>query len=63
RGRVMNGRARKRLPWTYYKALGWGGKRVDEERARNIVRRVGLDAASDHGDTPLTVAEGSGARG
>jgi ankyrin repeat protein len=52
----VNGRARKRLPWTYYEALGWGGKRVDEERARGIVRRVGLDAASDHGDTPLTVA-------
>jgi ankyrin repeat protein len=49
-------RARKRLPWTYYEALGWGGKRVDEEGARSIVRRVGLDAASDHGDTPLTVA-------
>jgi ankyrin repeat protein len=52
----MNERARKRLPWTYYDALGWGGKHVDEERACNIVRRVGLDAANDHGDTPLTVA-------
>jgi ankyrin repeat protein len=52
----MSGRARKRLPWTYYESLGWGGKRVDEERARSIVRRVGLDAASDLGDTPLTVA-------
>jgi ankyrin repeat protein len=49
-------RGRKRLPWTYYEALGWGGKRIDEERARGIVRRVGLDAANDHGDTPLTVA-------
>ncbi|VTS07568.1 ankyrin repeat domain-containing protein [Tuwongella immobilis] len=47
--------ARKRLPWTYFEALGWGGKRVDEERARGIVRRVGLDATND-GDTPLTVA-------
>jgi ankyrin repeat protein len=54
--RAMAERTRKRLPWTYYEALGWGGKRLDEERARSIVRRVGLDAASDHGDTPLTVA-------
>ena len=52
----MSGPVRKRLPWTYYEALGWGGKRVDEMRARGIVRRVGLHAASDHGDTPLTVA-------
>jgi ankyrin repeat protein len=52
----MSGRPRKRLPWTYYQALGWGGKRLDEERARKIVRRVGLDAASNLGDTPLTVA-------
>src|SRR5262249_15923192 len=41
-------------------ALGWGGKRVDEQRARKIVERVGLDAASDHGDTPLTAAAGLG---
>jgi ankyrin repeat protein len=59
----MNGRARKRLPWTYYEALGWHGKRVDEERARDIVRRVGLDAASDLGDTPLTVAAELGREG
>lgn len=52
----MSGRVRRRLPWTYHKTLGWGGKRVDEERARDIVRRVGLDASNDHGDTPLTVA-------
>ena len=59
----MSGRARKRLPWTYYEALGWGGKRVDEERAQGIVRRVGLDAANDHGDTPLTVASKMGSVG
>ena len=53
---MMTTRPRKRLPWTYYQALGWGGKRLDEARARKIVERVGLDAANDHGDTPLTVA-------
>jgi ankyrin repeat protein len=52
----MTSQPRKPLPWTYYEALGWGGKRVDEARARKIVERVGLDAANDHGDTPLTVA-------
>src|SRR5687768_9743109 len=52
----MTNQKRKKLPWTYNEALGWGGKRVDEERARGIVRRVGLNAANDHGDTPLTVA-------
>jgi hypothetical protein len=36
--------------------LGWGGKLLDEPRARKIVERVGLDAANEHGDTPLTVA-------
>jgi hypothetical protein len=54
-GVAVNGRARKRLPWTYFEVLGWGGKRVDEERAHGIVRWVGLDAVND-GDTPLTVA-------
>jgi ankyrin repeat protein len=59
----MIGRDRKRLPWTYREALGYGGKRLDEERARNIVRRVGLDATNDLGDTPLTVAAELGQAG
>ena len=50
-----SGGERKRLPWTYFEALGWGGKRIDEVRARAIITRVGLDATND-GDTPLTVA-------
>ena len=52
----MNRRSRKRLPWTYFDSLGWGGKRVDEDKARAIVRRVGLEATSELGETPLTVA-------
>ena len=59
----MTTKPRKRLPWTYYEALGWGGKHLDEARARKIVERVGLDSASDHGDTPLTVAEVLGRTG
>jgi len=46
----------KRLPYTFQEALGYGGHKVDIEKALKIVERVGVNVISDLGKTPLMVA-------
>jgi len=46
----------KILPSTFQKSLGYGGKKVDEEKAIKILHRVGVDAVSSLDETPIEVA-------
>lgn len=46
----------KKLPYTFQEALGYGGKKIDEEKAFKIVQRVGIDAVNDLDETPLMIS-------
>jgi len=46
----------KKLPYTFREALGYGGKKINEDKALKIVQRVGIDAINDLGETPLTIS-------
>jgi len=46
----------KKLPYTFQEALGYGGKKINEEKALKILKRVGIDAVSDLEETPLEIA-------
>lgn len=49
----------KKLPFTFQESLGYGGKKIDEDKAVKILQRVGIDAIGVNG-TPIEVAAYSG---
>jgi len=46
----------KKLPYTFQESLGYGGKKIDEDKALRILQRVGIDAVSDLEETPIEIA-------
>jgi len=44
----------KKLPFTFQESLGYGGKKIDEDKAVKILQRVGIDAIGANG-TPIEV--------
>jgi len=47
---------RKRLPYTFQENLGYGGKKINEDKALRILQRVGINAISDLEETPLMIS-------
>jgi len=46
----------KKLPYSFQEALGYGGRKINEEKAIKILQRVGIDAISDLEETPLMIS-------